>query len=63
MYAVVGKDWKCLLHTAIQQMAVLPSALYSMDIDIGQCTHVFRHSEGHFEAELNVRGVVLYETA
>ena len=39
MYAVVGKDWKCLLHTAIQQMAVLPSALYSMDMDIGQCTH------------------------
>ena len=28
--------------------------------DIGQCTHVFlRHSEGHFEAELNVRGIVL----
>ena len=25
----------------IQQMAVLPSALYSMDMDIGQCTHVF----------------------
>ena len=61
MYAVVGKDWKCLLHTAIQQMAV---ALYSMDMDTGQCTHVFLwHSEGHFEAELNVRGVVLYETA
>ena len=57
MECMQGKDWKCLLHTAIQRMAVLPSALYSMDMDIGQCTHVFH--EGHFEAELNVRGIVL----
>jgi len=55
-----GLELPSSLHTAIQQMAVLPSALYSMDMDIGQCTHAFLwHSEGHFEAELNLRGVVL----